>query len=128
MPQPPAVHFSKLATVGEPFDIGDVGSSGPGARDPTVLNYLFDGRTIGEPGFGNLSYFDSPKYNTWLAQASRLTGAERYRTYGKLDVELSRDAAPAIPFAAINAWAFVSKRTGCVIMNPGLDLTAVCLK
>jgi hypothetical protein len=63
-----------------------------------------------------------------LEEASRLTGAARYRAYGELDVRLSRDAAPAIPFAALNAWAFVSKRTGCVIMNPGLDLTAVCLK
>lgn len=124
--QPPPVHFPKLANPGEPFDIGDVGW-GTG-QDPSFLNFLFDGRTIGEPGSGNFSYFDSPKYNTLLAQASRLTGAERYRTYGKLDVELSRDAAPAIPFAISNAVAFVSKRTGCVIMNPGLDLTAVCLK
>ena len=41
---------------------------------------------------------------------------------------LSRDAAPAIPFAGLNAWAFVSAKVGCVIMNPFLDLTAVCLK
>ena len=41
---------------------------------------------------------------------------------------LSRDAAPAIPFASLNAWAFVSARVGCVVMNPHLDLTAVCLK
>ena len=27
-----------------------------------------------------------------------------------------------------NTWAFVSARTGCVVMNPSLDLTAVCLK
>ena len=125
--QPPPVHFQGLATPGEPFDIGDIGW-GTNAKDPTFLNFLFDGRTIGEPGSGNLSYFDSPKYNRLLAQASRLTGAERYRTYGKLDVELSRDASPAIPFAVINAVAFVSRRTSCVIMNPSLDLTAVCLK
>jgi ABC-type transport system substrate-binding protein len=124
--QPPVVHFAKLATPGEPFDIGDVGYGT--RKDPSFLDFLFNGRTIGETGSGNLSYFDSPKYNTLLAQASRLTGAERYRAYGELDVELSRDAAPAIPFAVINAVAFVSKRTGCVIMNPSLDLTAVCLK
>jgi hypothetical protein len=89
---------------------------------------MFDGRTIGEPGFGNWSYFDSPKYNRLLDRASRLTGEVRFRAYGELDVQLSRDAAPAIPFAVFNNLAFVSKRTGCVVMNPFLDLTAVCLK
>jgi hypothetical protein len=29
---------------------------------------------------------------------------------------------------AANAWAFVSARIGCVVMNPAFDLTAVCLK
>jgi hypothetical protein len=27
-----------------------------------------------------------------------------------------------------NALTFVSKRTGCVVVNPFLDLAAVCLK
>jgi hypothetical protein len=35
-------------------------------------------------------------------------------------VRISRDAAPAIPFAAINDWEFISRRTGCVIKNPFL--------
>ena len=65
----------------------------------SFLNWHFDGRTIGQPGFGNWSYFDSPKYNRLLDEASRLTGAARDRAYGELDVMLSRDAAPAIPFA-----------------------------
>jgi hypothetical protein len=96
--------------------------------DPSFLSFLFDGRTIGEPGFGNWSYFDSPEYNRLLGEASRLSGAARYRAYGELDAKLSRDAAPALPWAVINAGAFVSARVGCVVMNPTLDLTAVCLK
>ena len=63
-----------------------------------------------------------------MDEASRLTGAARDRAYGELDVMISRDAAPAIPFAAINAHAFVSARVGCVVMNPSFDVTAVCLK
>ena len=35
-------------------------------RDPVYLNGLFDGRTIGQPEFGNCSYFNSPKYNRLL--------------------------------------------------------------
>ena len=123
---PNPVRFERLATPGEPFDLTRVRwFFNP---DPGYLKDLFDGRTIGQPGFINYSYFNSPKYNRLLDGASRLTGEERYRAYGELDVQLSRDAAPAIPFAVFNSSAFVSARTGCVVMNPFLDLTAVCLK
>jgi ABC-type transport system substrate-binding protein len=125
---PPAVSFQKLATPGEPFDIGYGGFFGTGTRDPSFLNLLFDGRTIGQLGFGNWSYFDSREYNRLLDQASRMTGAARYRVFGELDVQLSRDAAPAIPWAALNAIDFVSARVGCIVMNPDIDLTAVCLR
>ena len=66
--------------------------------------------------------------NRLLERASRLTGPARYRAYGDFDVQLARDAAPAIGVVNANIWAFVSARTGCVVMNPSLDLTAVCLK
>jgi ABC-type transport system substrate-binding protein len=129
VPFPPTIHFQKLATPGEPFDIGYAGWFGWPVTDPSFLNWMFDGRTIADaPDFGNYSRFDSPSYNRLLDQASRLTGEERYRAYGELDVRLSRDAAPAIPVAAPNEAAFVSARVGCVVLNPDLDLTAVCLK
>ena len=64
--------------------------------DSSILNWMFDGRTIADaPNFGNWSYFDSPKYNRLLEEASRLTGAKRDQAYRDLDVMLSRDAAPA---------------------------------
>ena len=115
-------------TPGEPWDIGRVRWVVP--PDPGYLNGLFDGRTIGQPVSRNLSYFDSPKYNRLLDRASRLTGEERYRAYGELDVLLSRDAAPAIPVSATNFFTFVSPRVGCVVLNGfgDLALTAVCLK
>jgi ABC-type transport system substrate-binding protein len=120
--------FEKLATGRNDFDIGRIawGNSG-GPSPPTLLN-IFDGRTIGGPDNSNYSYFNSAKYNRLLEQASRLSGPERYRAYGKLDVQLSRDAAPAIPVAFLNSIAFVSARAGCIVLNPYLDLTAVCLK
>jgi len=125
---PASITFAKLATPGEPFDIGYIGWFGD-AREPSFLNWLFDGRTIADaPNFGNWSYFNSPRYNRLLDEASRLRGDERYRAYGALDVQLSRDAAPAVPFAAVNATTFVSANVGCIVLNPSLDLTAVCLK
>jgi ABC-type transport system substrate-binding protein len=124
---PTALLFQKLATPGEPFDIGRVNWSG--FVDPGLLGFLFDGRTIGRPNFGNWSYFDSPTFNRKLDRASRLPlGAERDRAYGQIDVELSRDAAPAIPYGVPNAFTLVSSRVGCVVVNPTFDFTAACLK
>jgi ABC-type transport system substrate-binding protein len=124
---PAPVLFQKLQTPGEPFDIGWIGWLG--ISDNFFLNFLFDGRTIGEPGFGNWSYFNSRKYNRLLDAASRLpVGSERYRRYGELDVDIAKNAAPAIAFAYDNALTLVGPRTGCMIVNPELDLTAVCLK
>lgn len=117
--------FERLATPGEPFDIGLV-AFGNILKDPSVIE-LFHGRSIGPPLL-NWSYFNSPKFNRLMDRAARLSGDERYQAYGELDVQLSRDAAPAIPFANINENAFVSARVGCIVLNPELDLTAVCLK
>lgn len=116
--------FEKLATERHLFDIGRIAWG----SNQTLLNHIFHGRTIGQPDSGNYSYFNSTKYNRLLDRAFRLSGDERHRAYGELDIRLSRDAAPAVPVAVQNAFAFVSARTGCVVMNPFFDLSAVCLK
>jgi ABC-type transport system substrate-binding protein len=120
-----AALFTKLTTEGEPFDIGRIAW---GSNDPAILNDLFHGRMIGPPTNGNLSRFNSPKFNRLLDRAARLTGEKRYRAYEALDLQLSRDAAPAIPATILNSFTFVSARVGCVVNNPFLNLTAVCLK
>jgi ABC-type transport system substrate-binding protein len=124
---PLQVEFQKLATSGEPFDLAWIGLTA-GWSDPQGFLGVFDGRTIGRPDNENWSYFNSPKFNRLIDGAGRLSGPGRYRAYGELDVQLAREAAPAIAVVNGNAWAFVSARTGCIVMNPTLDLTAVCLK
>jgi ABC-type transport system substrate-binding protein len=118
--------FDKLSTPGARFDIGRI--SWTGLSDPGFLGFLFDGQTIGDPQSGNWSYFNSATYNRRLDAAARLTGAARYRAYGTLDVQLSRDQAPAIPYGVPNALTFISANAGCAVVNPTLDLTAVCLR
>jgi peptide/nickel transport system substrate-binding protein len=123
---PPAVLFQKLATRGEPFDIGGIGwLSDP---DPGLLSALFDGTTIGKPDFANYSYFNSPHYNRLLQHAAAQTGTARYRAYGSLDIDLAQNAAPAVAYAYDNALTLVGPRTRCVVLHPDLDLAAVCLK
>jgi peptide/nickel transport system substrate-binding protein len=124
---PVTLYFEKLLKRGEPFDIAWSGWLA-NLPDPDVLNDLFEGKSIGNPAAANESYFDSPVYNERLEAASKLTGSARYRTYGKLDVDLARDAAPAIAYAYDSALTLVSQRTGCVVVNPYLDLAAACLK
>jgi oligopeptide transport system substrate-binding protein len=114
---PFGVMLQKLATPGEPYDLVWIGMFAP-YNDPSL--YFYDIEAY--------SHYSSPEYDRQLAAAGRLAGPARYRAYGELDVQLARDQAPAIAAMNGNAWAFVSARTGCVVMNPSLDLTAVCVK
>jgi len=120
---PFGIYLQKAKTLGEPYDIILIGWTGS-YNDPREFLLLFDGRS----GAQNYSRFNSPTYNRLLDVAGRLSGPARYRAYGSLDVRLMRDEAPTIPYAVYNDWTFVSERVGCVVKNPYLDLTAVCLK
>ena len=117
---------------GEPFDIDDrgCGDIAPYFDPYALLNLPFDGSLIRASANTNLSYFNDPIYNKKLEAAASLTGADRYRAYGRIDVELARDAAPAVPYAVFNHTAFVSARIGCVKMSPvyGASLGALCVK
>jgi ABC-type transport system substrate-binding protein len=120
--------FQRIFTPGEPFDMTLLGYA-PDYKDPyAVLDLLLNGHRIGKTASFNISYFDSPKYNRLLARAARLTGSARYRAYGRLDVDLARNAAPLAAYSNETVFSFVSKRAGCLVFNPNLDLTRVCLK
>jgi len=116
----------RVTTPGEPFDIAlSFGFLADYADPSGILNLMFDGQFVGGT---NDSRFDSTKYNRLLGQAALLRGRSRFRAYGDLDVRLARDAAPMVAFEVANQMTFVSKRVGCVVLRPALDLTAVCLK
>ncbi len=119
--------------LGEPFDIADRGCGDIAPYDDpyALLNLAFDGSLI-HPGTANtnLAYFDDPAYNKKLEAAAILTGTARNRAYAQIDAELSRETAPAVPYAVFNHTAFVAARIGCVKMNPiyGASLGALCFK
>jgi ABC-type transport system substrate-binding protein len=116
--------FEKLATGQREFDFGRIAWP----NDDSSMLSVFDGRTIGTSTNSNWSYFNSPEVNRLLDRASRLSGAARYKALADLDLLISRDFAPAVPVARQNAITFVSARTNCLVLNPFLDLSAVCLK
>jgi ABC-type transport system substrate-binding protein len=73
--------------------------------------------------------FDDPAYQRKLAAAARLTGPERYLTYGQLDLDLARDAAPLLAFDNLTEHDFYSARIGCQTFGIyGMDLTALCIR
>jgi hypothetical protein len=73
--------------------------------------------------------FNDRGYQRKLAMAARLSGPERYLTYGKLDLDIARNAAPLAAFGNLPSNDFFSARIGCQTFGVyGMDLAALCLK
>jgi ABC-type oligopeptide transport system substrate-binding subunit len=125
---PRAVQFTKTGNKGEPFDLTLEGWH-MDYFDPYDFIFLVDGTTIRPANNVNFSYFNSPRYNRKIAQASAMIGAERYRAFGSLDVDLARNAAPLAAYINDNDRHFVSAQTGCYIYHPvyTFDLPRICL-
>jgi len=124
-PVPRDVFTDKVFTPGEPWDLAVIHWL-PDFVDPfQYTNVLFDPQFA---NVGNAGRFDSSRFTSQMRHAARLSGPDRYRAYADLDVRLARDAAPSAPISFLNEPTLVSKRVGCVVLRPALDLAAVCLK
>jgi len=121
-----AAWFKKLGSAGEPWDIA-LALWGPSYIDPyAYINLLFDAQYIGGTNF---SRFHSKSYDGRMRRTARLLqGSDRTSAYGALDVRLARDAAPLAAVDFLREPTLVSKRVGCIVLRPVLDLTSVCLK
>jgi len=115
--------FTRLQKPSEPFDIGYSNWFFDYADPSSYINVQF-----GADGFFRL--FKDPLWHRRMDAAARLSGAERIRTYARLDRELAADAAPAAPFATGTATYFLSARMGCQVLHPifGLDLASLCIR
>ncbi len=113
--------ISRTTEPSAPFDLAWVGW-GPSFPDPyAILNALL------EDGFGPA--FNNPTYQRKLAAAARLSGPERYLTYGKLDLDLARNGAPLAVFGYSTLHDFFSARIGCQAVGfYGIDLNALCVR
>ena len=110
---------------GEPVDIG-LYTWAADYPDPfDFLNLLLDSN-LGP----NAAQFVEPSYNRRLEAANALSGERRYRTYGRLDADLARHAAPFVAFENENLVEFFSARIGCQMYQPvyGMDLAALCIR
>lgn len=125
---PPEAYFTRIGVRSEPFDIAWTVWA-PDYFDPsTYINTLLDGRLLKAVGNTNYAHLNSPRYNRLMARAARLQGNARSHAYGNLDIRLARDAAPMVAYAFTKESTLVSRRVGCRVLRPWLDLAAACLK
>jgi ABC-type oligopeptide transport system substrate-binding subunit len=94
------------------------------------INVLLSGDSLHDSNNNNVAYFNDPAYNKKMAAAAKLSGAARYNTYGALDVDIQRNAAPWAPWRNFNSRILLSKRVGCFTYNAiySIDLAALCIK
>jgi ABC-type transport system substrate-binding protein len=113
--------WARMSRPGEPFDIAFFGWALNYADPAGVLPFILGGPTY--------PAFDNPVYLRRLAAVGRLTGPERYLSYGKLDLDIARNAAPLLAYGYSSSSDFFSPRIGCQTYGLyGLDLAALCIK
>jgi peptide/nickel transport system substrate-binding protein len=119
--------FSRIIRPGERFDLAVSGWATN--ADPSGALVTFGNKTLRQ-GVVDFSYFDNPAFDRQLEAAAKLSGPNRYRRYGKLELELMRKFVPAAPFASGASNDFFSARIGCQLYQPlwGMDLGALCLR
>jgi ABC-type oligopeptide transport system substrate-binding subunit len=114
---PRAAQFEATGRRGEPFDLSLEGWH-MDYFDPYDFIFLLDGTTIRPANNVNFSYFNSPAFNRRIAQAKTLVGAQRYRAFSQLDIDLSRNAAPLASYMTDNDRHYVSSRVGGYYYHP----------
>ena len=114
--------FAREATPGEPFDLAWAGWLWEYFDPESMLTSILQDSSVGPT-------FDDPAYQTKLAAAARLSGPDRYLTYGQLDLDLARHAAPLAAFDNLIDRDFFSARIGCQTYGIyGMDLAALCIR
>jgi ABC-type transport system substrate-binding protein len=125
------VMYKKCGTKGEPFDICDVGWVADYPDPFDFIDVLLNGNNIHGSNNNNYPYLNNAKLNHQMALASRLFGAKRYKTYGALDVNITKNYAPMANWINFNEREFISAHTGCYSFQPiydAPDFTLLCKK
>jgi len=95
------------------------------------LNVLLSGDFIHENNNNNLAYFSDPAINKKLNEANKLSGDARYKAYGALDLEITKNHAPWVSYDNRNERELVASRVGGYLFQPAnasADLNTFFLK
>jgi len=113
------------------FDMCNVGWIADYPDPFDFVNVLLSGDNIHDSNNNNYSYFNSGTYNRQMRAAALKFGAARYSTYGALDVNIMKNAAPIAPWDNDNERDYISGKTGCFTYQSiygGADLALLCRK
>ena len=130
-PQPFGVAIRTAGTRGSEFDMFLIAWFADYPDPYDFINVLLDGQNIQPANNSNYAYWNSPKYNKLMTDAAKLSGAARYDTYGKLDVDIMKEAAPWVPLSNGNVREFISSRVSNYIFHPvygGAIMNALAIK
>jgi peptide/nickel transport system substrate-binding protein len=117
-PQPFGVAINTMGTKGNDMDAFSIAWIADYFDPFDFINVLLDGRTIQDKNNNNYAYWNNAKYNRLMTAASRLTGQARYTAYGKLDVDIMKNAAPWVPIFTYTSRDFVGPRVENFIFHP----------
>ena len=81
-------------------------------------------------GTFNHAHFDDAKFNRRLDAAAPLSGPQRYLSYGRIERDMAREAAPWAAFGNEAIHDFFSARIGCQSYHPlyGPSLASLCIR
>ena len=130
-PQPFGVAIKTAGTRGSDFDMFLIAWFADYPDPFDFINVLLDGQNIQEANNSNYSYLNMPKYNKAMTDASKMSGAARYDAYGKLDVDMMKNAAPWAPLSNGNVREFISSRVSNYLFHPvygGAIMNALAIK
>ena len=121
--------FERAGVPGAAYDILAANWLADYADPADFLNVLLHQRIKPQDNL-NHSYYTGTRLAAKLARLQRLSGEARHRAYGELSVELARDVAPWVVYAAGTFRDFFSARIGCQVFQPvyGIDLGALCAR
>jgi ABC-type transport system substrate-binding protein len=117
-PQPFAVAIRTAGTKGSDFDMFLIAWFADYPDPFDFINVLMDGNNIQDSNNSNYAYLNIAKYNKAMNAAARLSGNPRYEAYGKLDVDLMKNAAPWAPMYNGNTREFIGNRMTNYIYHP----------
>jgi YVTN family beta-propeller protein len=115
----------RLATQGDPWDIGWSNWIADFSDPFTMINGLFDPASP-----YNFGRFDNPEFVARMREAARLSGERRLQAYGRLDEDLTRRNPPVAAWGIGTVREFFSARVGCQVWQPvyGFDLGRLCVR
>src|SRR5581483_8836748 len=125
-----AVQIDKEGTRGEPFDVTTEGWIADYADPYDFINVLLSPDSLHDSNNNNVAYYQNPTFAKMMRKAATLSGAERYKYYGNLDVQMFFQDPPWAARSNFNDRVLLSSRVGCFTFNStySVDLAALCLK